>query len=167
MAMRLFRLGATLAFVVAWVGGCKSRDLQLKDTEGRAFVARCSSKGCSLEQKSGPRAASDHPDLILRGSGRLIGVCSTRQGGEPEPGDCRPLLCSGSEECPPAEGLSHGECLNGLCIEPSHSIDVNDAVLLCLAGTGLGRESAAQVERYALALNCGTPCRIPAPCQKP
>jgi hypothetical protein len=39
--------------------------------------------------------------------------------------------------------------------------------MLCLAGTGLGRETPAQVERYALALNCGNPCRIPTPCAQP
>jgi len=165
--MHRARLGAALTLIVGLGGGCKNRDLGLEDTEARKFTARCGSKGCALTQQSGPRAPADHPDLVLRGAGRLIGVCSTAKGAEPEPGDCRPLVCADSAACPPAEGMSHGECLNGLCIEPSHPVDVNDAVLLCLAGTGLGRESAHQVERYALALNCGTPCRIPAPCRQP
>jgi hypothetical protein len=39
--------------------------------------------------------------------------------------------------------------------------------MLCLSGTGLGRETPAQIERYALALNCGSPCKIPAPCAQP
>ena len=65
--------------VVGLTGGCKNRELRLKDTEGREFVARCDSKGCALEQRSGPRAAEDRPDLVLRGPGRMIGVCSGAQ----------------------------------------------------------------------------------------
>ena len=33
--------------------------------------------------------------------------------------------------------------------------------MLCLSGTGLGRETPRQIERYALALNCGKPCPCP------
>jgi hypothetical protein len=39
--------------------------------------------------------------------------------------------------------------------------------MLCLAGSGLGSEQARQVERYALGMNCGAPCKVPAPCRQP
>lgn len=56
--------------------------------------------------------------------------------------------------------------MGGLCIEPTHDIASADAVMLCLAGTGLGHDQARQVERYALGLNCGTPCSVPKPCER-
>jgi hypothetical protein len=62
--------------------------------------------------------------------------------------------------------MKEGQCVHGRCSDPAEAISVQDAILLCLAGTGTGRETPAQIERYALALNCGTPCRIPAPCQQ-
>jgi hypothetical protein len=57
--------------------------------------------------------------------------------------------------------------VNGLCTEPSQPLGVTDAVMLCLAGTGTGHGSAQQAERFAMALNCGEPCRIPSPCRQP
>jgi hypothetical protein len=53
--------------------------------------------------------------------------------------------------------LAHGTCIDGLCTEPANGIGVADAVMLCLAGTGWGRDSPVQVDRYALAMNCGSP----------
>jgi hypothetical protein len=38
--------------------------------------------------------------------------------------------------------------------------------MLCLWGKGLGRDTPKQVERLSMALNCGTPCKVPAPCRQ-
>ncbi|MGC4066120.1 MAG: hypothetical protein QM784_16030 [Polyangiaceae bacterium] len=79
---------------------------------------------------------------------------------------CRPLTCEGDAECPPAEGLDHGVCINHLCTEPSHAVHTEDAVLMCLAGTGTEPQTPLQAERFALGLNCGTPCQIPKVCRQ-
>jgi hypothetical protein len=89
----------------------------------------------------------------------------------PHLGDCRALACAADSDCPPTSGgaprATTGTCVGSLCVEPSHELGAEDAIFLCLAGTGLGHERADQVTRYALALNCGTPCRVPAPCRQP
>jgi hypothetical protein len=106
--------------------------------------------------------------LVLRSPGRLVGICTAAAGAEPQsPAHCRAIVCTADSACPPAEGMDRGQCVNGLCTEPAHPIGVADAVMLCLAETGIGRETPRQVERYAMALNCGTPCRIPSPCRQP
>ena len=156
--------------VVALLGGCQTRaEWALRDTEGREFSARCESgKACVLKQTAGAPAPGGQPAAVLRSPGRLVGVCTAAEGAEPQnPADCRALACTGDDACPPAQGMKRGQCVNGLCTEPSHPIGVADAVMLCLAGTGVGRETARQVERYAMALNCGDPCRIPSPCRQP
>jgi hypothetical protein len=150
------------------VNACKrSTDRQLRDTEGREFSARCpSGQSCTVTQTS-EAPSTGKPNVLLKSPGRLIGVC-VAPGAQPEsPADCRPLVCTDDDGCPPAQGLDRGSCVNELCTEPSHAIGVHDAIMLCLAGTGAGRESAQQVERYAMALNCGEPCRIPSPCRQP
>jgi len=76
-------------------------------------------------------------------------------------------VCSGDANCPPAHGSKDGHCVNGLCVEPSGELNTDDAVMLCLAGTGLGKDSPEQVSRFAMALNCGSPCKIPAVCRQP
>ena len=96
-----------------------------------------------------------------------MGVCQHANKRTDTPAQCRPLVCQDDKDCPPAHGLGHGTCVNGLCTEPANAISAADAVLLCLAGTGWGKGSPEQVERYALALNCGTPCKIPSPCRQP
>jgi hypothetical protein len=63
--------------------------------------------------------------------------------------------------------MKDGQCLHHRCSDPAAALSVQDSIMLCLAGTGLGRETPAQIERYALALNCGSPCTVPAPCQQP
>jgi hypothetical protein len=63
--------------------------------------------------------------------------------------------------------MKDGQCLNHHCGDAAEPLGVQDAIMLCLAGTGLGRKTAAQIERYALALNCGSPCTVPAPCPQP
>jgi hypothetical protein len=161
-ARSVVRFGAVL---VAFAGCRTKAELVVKDTEGRSFAVQCgeTDTACELEQRSGPRAARGSP--ILRSRGRFVAVCDG-----PEPvhtGDCRPLTCTQDTECPPASGSSGGTCIGSLCVEPSHSMGTDDAVMLCMAGTGLGHERADQVARYALGLNCGTPCTIPTPCRRP
>jgi hypothetical protein len=158
------------AAIAVLAGGCRTKRQQtLRDTEGREFSARCGSgERCVLRQTAGAPAPSSQPAAVLRSPGRLLGVCTAAEGEEPQtPADCRALVCDGDDGCPPAQGMERGQCVNGLCTEPSHAVGVTDAVMLCLAGTGVGRESARQVERYAMALNCGEPCRIPTPCRQP
>lgn len=158
---------------------CRNRaELTIQDTEGRSFTLRCSDdRICSLSRAAGPGAAAPKSsdasqsarDLVkLKTAGRLVGICSPAVlEGEPSPSDCRPIVCETNASCPPAEGLSEGVCINGLCTEPSHPLVSDDAVMLCLAGTGVGPRSPAQVERLALGLNCGNPCRVPKPCRQP
>ena len=141
----------------------------LRDTEGREFVARCDrEQRCSLEQTAGPTVSGAETELVLRTPGTLVGVCNVAPASEPKsPSDCRALVCESDQDCPPAHGIKDGHCVNGLCVEPSHSLGTEDAVMLCLAGTGLERESEEQVARYSMALNCGTPCKVPTPCRQP
>jgi hypothetical protein len=141
----------------------------LTDTEGRTFTASCDREGrCKLERKSSQSPSPDKSELALHAPGRVVGICDVAEGAQPSAdSDCRPLTCKADADCPPARGLDHGTCSNALCIEPSGSVNVSDAVMLCLAGTGLGRSAPNQVDRYAMALNCGTPCRVPAPCRQP
>lgn len=141
---------------------------ELRDSEGRVFSAVCEGKApCKIEQKSGPKRTAKPEQKLLLGS-RLVGVCDVTPGAEPEgPFDCRPLSCQTDAECPPLHGMADGQCLNKRCADPAEEVSAADSIMLCLAGTGLGRETPAQIERYALALNCGSPCRVPAPCAQP
>jgi hypothetical protein len=148
---------------------CQNRGpLNLRDTEGRTFEASCPKDApCTLIQKSGPKRA-DKPAQTLHTTSRLVGVCDVQAGEQPQgPFDCRPLGCESDHDCPPLHGMKEGQCLNRRCSDPAQAIGVQDSIMLCLAGSGLGRETPAQIERYALALNCGTPCTVPAPCQQP
>lgn len=159
---------------------CRGRTEQtIQDSDGRSFLSLCSSdRICALSQMAGPGAtgameakaakAKSSQVIKLRTTGRLVGVCGpVPTGTEPSISDCRPVVCEGDSNCPASEGLDQGVCINGLCTEPSHPINSDDSVMLCLAGTGVGARSAEQIERLALGLNCGTPCRIPKPCRQP
>jgi hypothetical protein len=160
-------LGLALAtFGVLGGLGCKSRpELVVSDTEGRSFSVVCSGgEDCRLSQKTGPRA-NGAPGVRLRARGRFVGVCPDSE--SVHVGDCRALTCAADSDCPPSSAAKTGTCVGSLCVEPSHELDSEDAVLLCLAGSGLGHERSDQVTRYALALNCGTPCRVPTPCRQP
>jgi len=154
-----------LLVLASSLGCSRGGELTLSDTEARRFAAKCSGEGqCELTQQEGPHGGP--VNLVARG--RLMAVCPTSEGGgQVSAGDCRPLVCSGDASCPPAKGLDHGTCVNGLCVEPSHELGPDDSVMLCMAGTGLGRSAPAQVERFALGLNCGTPCRVPRTCRQP
>jgi hypothetical protein len=96
--------------------------------------------------------------------GNLVAICDTKDGKPATTTDCRALECDGDAECPPSHGLENGTCINGLCREPAAQLNKEDAKLLCLAGTGLG---ASRPDLVALAVNCGTPCRVPAVCRQP
>jgi hypothetical protein len=157
--------------VAAVVIGCsRPNELKLTDTEGRQIVSSCDQKlECRLTQKAGPREAAPKSELVIYAPGKVVGVCAVGPGQKPEsPSDCRPLVCRADTDCPPAHGIPHGTCLKGLCVEPAvTAATVEDAVMLCLAGTGLGRSSQLQTERYALGVNCGSPCKVPALCRQP
>jgi len=149
--------------------GCQSSGPRtLRDSEGRTFLATCKDAApCKLEQKSGPKRAEKPAQSLLLGS-RLVGICDVKESEASQgPFDCRPLSCREDQECPPLHGMKDGHCIHGHCSDPAEALGVQDAIMLCLAGTGLGRETPSQIERYALALNCGSPCQIPAPCQQP
>lgn len=139
----------------------------LTDTEGRTFRAECRRDTCSYQRVDAAPVAPHKKQLVLHTSGRLVGICDVSGDTAPDPGDCRALTCQSDRDCPPQHGLEAGHCLNGLCIAPDQPLGAPDAVLLCLAGSGLGRKAPKQVERYAMAMNCGTPCRVPAPCRQP
>jgi hypothetical protein len=159
------------ALALLAVPGCRRVSQRtLRDTENREIVARCDrDQQCALEQTSGPTVGGGATGLALRASGILVAVCSvTPPASEPEsPSDCRPLVCQTDEQCPPSHGAKNGSCVNGLCREPANALTVEDAVMLCLAGTGLGKDSSDQVARYSMALNCGQPCKVPTPCRQP
>lgn len=159
---------STLA-VLLLLSSCHKRGPRtLRDTEGRTFEATCPEKGpCKFDQKSGPQRVEKPAQTLMVGS-RLVGICDVKEGEAPQyPFDCRPLNCQADADCPPLHGMKDGQCLNRHCADPAEAIGVQDSIMLCLSGTGLGRDTPAQIERYALALNCGSPCKIPAPCAQP
>jgi hypothetical protein len=152
------------------IGCSRPTESALADTEGRQIVSSCDKKlACRLTQKAGPREPAPKSELVVYAPGKVVGVCAVGPGQKPEsPSDCRPLVCHTDTDCPPAHGIPHGTCLKGLCVEPAvTAATVEDAVMLCLAGTGLGRSSQLQTERYALGVNCGSPCKVPALCRQP
>ena len=164
-AISVLALGLLASFV-----GCKSvSERQLLDTEGRQFVAKCERTGeCTLAQSYGAKRSDGKNALALTHMGRLVGMCDVTPGQGPDtPADCRALVCQKDSDCPPGHGLKDGQCLNALCTDPAQTLNPSDSVMLCLAGSGLGNDQARQVERYALGLNCGTPCKVPAPCRQP
>jgi hypothetical protein len=162
---RLFALALATIFLSA----CRNVSTrELRDSEGRTFVAECDRRGnCKLERRSHQPQSDAKAGLALYAPGRVVGICDVADGADPEsPSDCRPLICENDESCPPAHDLPHGSCLDGVCIDASNELSVPDAVMLCLAGTGLGRTRPEQIERFAMAQNCGTPCAIPKPCRQ-
>jgi hypothetical protein len=149
------------------------------DSEQRTFILNCDkSATCtvapattnSVEPRTVERKkkGEETSAYALRASGRLVGVCGPLLSESSlQLADCRPLICQNDADCPPAEGLTRGVCINQLCTAPAHEFNSDDAVLLCLAGTGGPNQTALQAERFALGLNCGTPCRIPKVCRQP
>jgi|SRR5450432_1970334 hypothetical protein len=163
-----FLLAAAATFASA-VACTRVSERRLADTEGREFSAKCERSGvCTLTQSSGPKREDGKTAFALLQTGRLVGICDVEPGQAPSvPSDCRALVCQSDADCPPSHGLKNGQCLNALCADPAQALEPPDSVMLCLAGSGLGRDQARQVERFALGLNCGSPCRVPAPCRQP
>jgi hypothetical protein len=160
------RLWFVLALALTASACTRRKAVSLRDTENRTFSAKCDAKDdCKLTLASGEHEP-DKTALALYNPGNLVGVCDVVEGKPPEsPSDCRPLVCTVDTDCPPKHGLDHGTCINGLCREPEFGqIAVEDAVMLCLDGTGLG---TTHPDRLAMALNCGTPCRVPTVCRQP
>ena len=139
----------------------------VRDTEGRTFHIRCPSEGrCDITQQSGEAWPGETKALVFHASSRFVGVCNVVGTGFHEAKNCRPLVCEKNSDCPPAHGMKNGSCVEGFCTDPSQDITQDDAVMHCLAGTGVGTESPRQIERFAMGLNCGTPCAVPKPCSK-
>jgi len=152
------------------VTGCHSvSERTVTDTEGRTFVANCERTGvCTFTQASGVKRQDGKTAQALLITGRVIGICDVEPGHAAGPADdCRALVCQKDSDCPPAHGLKDGQCMNALCTDQALPLVASDSVMLCLAGSGLGREQPRQVERFALGLNCGSPCKVPAPCRQP
>jgi len=169
---RVTRLSLLALALLTSPAACKNTsERQLMDTERRHFYAKCQRSGeCELRQTSGDKRTGNKTALSLSRAGRLVGMCDVAAGsssGPESPGDCRALVCQSDADCPPAHDLKDGVCLNSLCVDPAQALVPNDSVMLCLAGTGLGNEQPRQIERYALGLNCGTPCKVPALCRQP
>jgi hypothetical protein len=162
------RLLALVALACLLVGCRRVSKRELQDTEGRTFVASCDREGgCELSRGTAESVAPDRPGLLLHAPGRFVTICDVSGNAPADITDCRILTCKKDADCPPNHGLPHGTCVNDLCTEPSNALGQDDAILLCLSGTGLGRSSSKQADLYALAKNCGTPCVIPTPCRKP
>jgi hypothetical protein len=143
--------------------------LQFSDTEQRRFEVSCNKgkEDCSYRRVTGRAVSEDKQEVELSTAGRVVGVCDVSASNGPLPGDCRAIVCKADEHCPPLHRLETGHCLNGLCISPENDLSPSDAVMLCLAGSGLGRNAPKQVARYAMGLNCGKPCKIPTLCRQP
>lgn len=146
--------------------GChRVSERTLHDTEGRAVKARCDREGqCTFELVTGTHAP-DKDGFAIHTPGMLVGLCDVKGNAGPDsPSDCRPIVCAKDQDCPPAHGLKDGTCINETCREPAASLSVEDSVMLCLAGTGLG---TTKPDRLAMGLNCGNPCRVPPVCRQP
>jgi hypothetical protein len=160
------RARALLAILVL-AASCRSpQNLTLRDTEGREFSARL--QDFSVVDLRLSNAPKDANRFEIRRTGRLVAVCPTSTTSSPVAAThCRVLTCGTDSQCPPAHGLKEGTCLNGLCIEPAQNLLADDAIMLCLSGTGADYSSPLQIERFALGLNCGQPCKVPTPCRQP
>jgi hypothetical protein len=148
------------------------------DTEGRSFEVVCAQPGkCEVLSSLPPKPSSAavdgaRPGFVLHHVSRLYAICEVwLQGSQSfsvNPADCRAIACQTDADCPPVKGLEQGSCGNQLCIEPSGAVTTEDAVLLCLAGTGPpGASNTRQIERFALGSNCGNPCKVPTVCRQP
>ena len=169
MTRRLVSVGCLVLLALSTHGCRRISKRTLKDTEGRRFQAECDrEQRCKLQQDEGPDAPAGKPALKLQTRGWLVGICNVADAdATPDAADCRPLTCESNEDCPPAHGDKDGDCLNGWCTDPANPVSVEDSVMLCLAGTGLGKVSERQHQLYAMALNCGKPCKVPKTCKQP
>lgn len=174
--MRPIRLSVALTALAAF--GCSKEipRLAATDTEGRTFELKCTaSEECVISSSAQPKPSVPPTEgakaaFVVHKASRLYAICDVWMQGKSasiNPADCRALTCESDNNCPPAKGLAHGTCANKFCIEPDGSVGSEDAVLLCLAGTGVPAGTTRQIERFALGSNCGTPCRVPAVCRQP
>ncbi|PIE05469.1 MAG: hypothetical protein CSA75_04575 [Sorangium cellulosum] len=173
------QFGAAITIAKIVIGGIAACDkpttIALTDTEGRSFSARCHARDCTLETSLVASPSAPKPDhakasFVLHRASRFFAVCDVWvQGSSHAVGaaDCRALVCKSDADCPPAIGMQKGSCVHGLCIEPSARITSEDAVLMCLAGTGVPAGTTKQVERYAMGNVCASPCIVPAVCRQP
>lgn len=144
----------------------RESELEVRDTEQREFQAHCGRQGCTLEQVRGP-GLHDGSAPIMKQLGRLLAVCDAGADDEPAAPRCRAVACNETDDCPSVPALGTLTCERGLCADVARPVSVDDRVVLCLAGTGLGLEKPEQMERYGLALNCTGACAVPAPCRQP
>lgn len=156
-----------IATIAICASACsRTETIQLKDTEGRGFIAWLKESQVVRVTKNEPPNRDEQ--FTIERKGYLVAVCpGSATSAEVPIAQCRGLVCRADQECPPAHGLKQGTCINGLCIEPSNAIGPDDAIMLCLAGTGVGDSLPSQIERFALGLNCGEPCKVPTPCKQP
>ena len=146
---------------------CAKTPRTLEDTEGRVFETTCKENVCSLAQRAGPKSGAARHQLLT--SSRVIAICdAVGVATTPALVGCRPVICESDANCPMLEdGPTQATCKRKVCVNPAANLRVQDSVALCLAGTGIGRRTGEQAERYALGLNCGDPCRVPAACRHP
>jgi len=164
-----------LLLMLSSVGCEEPAKINLSDTEGRSFAATCKAEGCSLVSPPEAKPSAPQPEdakagFVLHIASRLFAVCEVWLQGSSHavnPADCRALTCKTDADCPLAKNMPRGACTHGLCTEPSNPISNEDAVLLCLSGTGVPTGDTKQVERYALGNACSTPCNVPAVCRQP
>lgn len=163
------RVAVGLSLLAAGLLGCNDKrgPRTLTDTEGRRYTMSCEGTACSYTRSLGKPVSNQKTGVELELSGRMVGICDVVPSVAPVPGDCRALVCKDDSECPPMHGLEAGHCVNELCTSPDKELGAGDAVMLCLAGTGVGLNAPKQVARYAMAMNCGRPCVVPAPCRQP
>ena len=167
---------ALIAVCITSTACSKPTKFSIRDTENRAFEVSCLEGKCDLTSTetaspTTPKPDGAKPGFALRQASRIYAACEVwmkgSTPGDPNISDCRALVCKSDADCPPAKGLTHGSCTNGLCIEPSGSITSDDSVVLCMAGTGRPENNARQIERFALGNNCGSPCKVPTVCRQP
>ena len=174
--MRPIRLALPLIALAAF--GCSKEipRLAATDTEGRTFELKCTAaEMCEVSSSAQPKPSVPATEgakaaFVVHKASRMYGICDVWMQGTSaaiNPADCRALTCVTDDNCPPARGMTHGTCANKFCIEPDGAMGSEDAVLLCLAGTGVPAGTTRQIERFALGSNCGTPCRVPAVCRQP
>ncbi len=165
---------SAVALAIGAAGCSKAEKLTLRDTEGRSFEAVCQRSGeCTLTSSAAPRPSPPPPEKnskavwTLVREGRFFGACDAWSGSAPKIWDCRAITCDSDKDCPAIAGVRTGMCMKGLCGDPAREVAPEDSVMLCLAGTGPGYETPAQIERYAMGKECGSPCRVPTPCRQP
>lgn len=153
----------TLASMSVNLACNRGSDLTVRDSEGRNF--RVHAEGAlppHIELSPTPSGK-----FVLRFESRIVGACAAAESGAIEStADCRPIVCDTDSECP-RDKSGVVACMKGLCVVEAHPIDVSDAAMLCLSGTGVGHDIPEQVERFALAQNCGNPCQVPTACRQP